>query len=77
MPLEPYMSSGRFHANCSPNDPCDEHFDPGSDMDHASRTPIDPVDSKVDHVLPGLGVDKDTGRTGRAPDPDLLLSVGF
>jgi hypothetical protein len=46
-------------------------------MDHASRTPIDPVDSNVDHVLPGLGVDKDTGRTGRAPDPDLLLSVGF
>jgi hypothetical protein len=56
-------SDCRFRANCSSNDLVMSTSSDGVIWTMPARIPIDPVDSTVDHFLPGLAVDKDTSGT--------------
>src|SRR5205085_1339237 len=50
----------RFRTNCSQNDIVYTTSTNGSSWTAVQRVPIDSVTSGVDHLLPGLGVDKAT-----------------
>jgi len=57
------LSDCRFRANCSSNDLVISASTDGVIWTMPARIPIDPVDSTVDHFLPGLAVDRNTGGT--------------
>src|SRR5256714_1086207 len=75
----------RFRTNCSQNDIVYTTSTNGSSWTAVQRVPIDSVTSGVDHLLPGLGVDKST--SGASAHVGLLyyffpagttnLSVGY
>ena len=53
-----------FRAGCSQNDIVMSTSTDGVSWSSLIRIPIDPVNSTVDHFLPGIGVDKSTSGTG-------------
>ena len=55
----------RFRATCDANDLVISTSSNGLSWTEPQRIPIDPVDSPVDHFIPGLGVDPNTSG-GRA-----------
>jgi len=56
----------RFRAGCPANDIVYSSSSDGTSWSAVSRIPIDPVNSGVDHFIPGLAVDTATsGATGR------------
>ena len=50
----------RFRSGCSSNDIVMSTSTDGKNWTSPARIPIDPVSSKVDHFLPGIGVDPTT-----------------
>jgi hypothetical protein len=79
-----------FRAHCSTNDLVMSTSTDGTKWTAPTRIPIDPLTSKVNHLIPGLGVDRSTsGKTAHLTStyyyfPDAgctgnacLLSVGF
>ena len=79
-----------FRAHCSTNDLVMSTSMDGTKWTAPGRIPIDPLTSKVNHLIPGLGVDRSTsGKTAHLTStyyyfPDAgcqgnacLLSVGF
>jgi len=79
-----------FRSHCSRNDLVMSTSTNGTTWTAPARIPIDPLTSKVDHFIPGLGVDRSTsGKTAHLTStyyyfPDAgcqgnacLLSVGF
>jgi hypothetical protein len=50
----------RFRAGCESNDIVFSTSDDGINWSPVSRVPIDPIDSTVDHFIPGLAVDSAT-----------------
>ena len=48
-----------FRTNCSTNDIVMTTSTNGTTWTNPARIPIDPLNSKIDHFMPGLGVDKD------------------
>jgi hypothetical protein len=50
----------RFRAGCSSNDLVLSESADGINWTSSARIPIDPVDSRADHFIPGLGVDPHT-----------------
>ena len=53
----------RFRPNCSSNDLVYVTSTDGVNWSSVQRIPIDPVTSTVDHLIPGIGVDKGTSGT--------------
>jgi hypothetical protein len=51
----------RFRANCSSNDLVMSTSADGTTWTTPARVPIDPLTSSVDHFIPGLGIDPNTG----------------
>ena len=54
----------RFRAGCTVNDLVLTTSTDGVSWTPVTRVPIDPVTSTVDHIIPGLGVDRETSGAG-------------
>lgn len=54
----------RFRSNCPANDIVYSASTDGLTWTAPTRIPIDPVDSNIDHFLPGIAVDKSTSGSG-------------
>jgi hypothetical protein len=54
----------RFEKGCKANDIVISQSDDGLNWSPVSRVPIDPVNSGVDHFIPGVAVDKATSGSG-------------
>lgn len=57
-------SDCRFRTGCNTNDIVVSTSSDGTHWSTPARIPIDPVNSTVDHFLPGIGADPATGGTG-------------
>jgi len=53
----------RFRSGCPANDIVMSTSSDGTHWSSPARIPIDPVNSKIDHFLPGIGADPATGGT--------------
>jgi len=54
----------RFRSGCSTNDLVYSTSTDGTHWNKATRIPIDPITSLVDHFIPGIGIDPATSGTG-------------